>query len=194
MRERDCSLTTRWTPAHRGVEDNEIADTCAKWGAHGPDGQGLPQGGQPCPSSKKNQEAKTKSTRDWIRRHVRAERRHCHPKGGKIRRTSRRRTRELPADTSSSSLVGPYLAEITKTIRPDKCWWCNSGERQSRHRLFVKCRAREAQIKESWRRVGKACEWNTPERQLSSYSSRTKKRLRRSCNPCGTLRSEGWLL
>ena len=56
------------------------------------------------------------------------------------------------------------LAEKTKTIQSDKCWWCSSGKRQSRHHLFVNCWgwAWAFQIKELWRSVGKACEWKQP--------------------------------
>ena len=35
--------------------------------------------------------------------------------------------------------MGPYPAEMTKTIRSDRCRCCGSGEQQPRHRLFVKC-------------------------------------------------------
>ena len=148
--------------------------------------------------ARKTTEAKTKGTRDWIRRHVKAERRHRPPKGGKIRKDLQKENKGVASRCfqllRGHAAIGPYLAEMTKIIRSDGCWLCNSGERQSRHCLFVKCWAWEAQIKELWRRVGKACEWNTRERQLSGYSSRTKGGLRRSCNSCGTLRSEGWLL
>ena len=63
---------------------------------------------------------------------------------------------------SRHAAIGPYLDETTKTIRSDKCWWCNSGERQARHHLFIKCRAWEAQTRQLWRSVGKACEWKHP--------------------------------
>ena len=48
-------------------------------------------------------------------------------------------------------------AQPRADVQTDMCWWCNSGERQSRHHLFVKCRAWEVQIRELWRSVGKAC-------------------------------------
>lgn len=30
LQERGCSLTIRWTPAHKGIVDNEVADDFAK--------------------------------------------------------------------------------------------------------------------------------------------------------------------
>ena len=56
---------------------------------------------------------------------------------------------------SGHAAIGPYPADVTKTTRSDKCWRCNSGERQSRHHLFIKCRAWQAQINELWKSVGK---------------------------------------
>ena len=32
----------------------------------------------------------------------------------------------------------------------DKCWWCGSGERQSFHHLFIKCRRWTPEIKRMW--------------------------------------------
>lgn len=42
-------------------------------------------------------------------------------------------------------------AQPRTDVRSDMCWWRNSGERQPRHHLFVKCRAWEVQIRELWR-------------------------------------------
>ena len=55
----------------------------------------------------------------------------------------------------------------------DKCWWYGSSERQSRHNLFVKCRAWATQYKELWRSVGKACEWKHPGAPTVICSSKT---------------------
>ena len=89
------------------------------------------------------------------------------PRGGKIRGGRPERAGKGMASRffqllSGHTAVGPHLVEKTKTIQSDKCWWCGSGERQWRHRLFVKCRAWAAQIKELWRSIGKACEWKHP--------------------------------
>ena len=105
--ERGCAVTIRWTPAHKGVEGNKITDTYTKWAA------------DRCTDSvdrdylreailaqltRKTTEAKASSTTDWIRRHVKAERRHRPRKGGRIRKGLQRES-ELPAGASSSSLA-----------------------------------------------------------------------------------------
>ena len=38
-----------------------------------------------------------------------------------------------------------------------RLWWCNSGEKQSRHYLSFRCQTWRAQSEKMWRRVGKAC-------------------------------------
>ena len=90
---------------------------------------------------------------------------------------------------SDHAAIGPYLAE---RIQSDKCWWCGSGERQSCHRFFVKCRAWSVQIKKLWRSVRKACERKHPRRQLSDCYSRTRERPRWFWLPCGIQRPGGW--
>ena len=47
-------------------------------------------------------------------------------------------------------------------LESDRCRWCNSGARESRHHLFVECRAWTAQRHRLWRRVGKDCGWEHP--------------------------------
>ena len=42
LRQRGNSVTVRWTPAHRGVEGNEHADTVVKRAAEGRDGRAEP--------------------------------------------------------------------------------------------------------------------------------------------------------
>ena len=63
---------------------------------------------------------------------------------------------------SGHAATGTYLAEKVKAIRSSERWWCGSGERQSRHHLFVSCRAWSAQVKNLWRSVEEACEWKHP--------------------------------
>ena len=40
---------------------------------------------------------------------------------------------------SEHASVGSYLDERTGTIQSNKCWWCGSGGRQSRHHLSMRC-------------------------------------------------------
>ena len=40
----------------------------------------------------------------------------------------------------------------------DRCWWCGSGERQTRFYLFVKCRRWGSEIRRLWHRMRADCE------------------------------------
>ena len=86
-------------------------------------------------------EARSQSAGEWIRRHVTAERRYRPPWGGRIREHPQKEGKGVASRffqlLSGHAAIGPYLAEKTKTIQSDKCWWCGSGERQSRHHLFI---------------------------------------------------------
>ena len=44
----------------------------------------------------------------------------------------------------------------------DECQWCKCGKRESRHHLFVECKAWAPQIRRLWRRVAKDCRWKHP--------------------------------
>ena len=146
--------------------------------------------------ARKATEAKTHSTKDWIRRHVKVERRHRPPPGGKIRKDLQRENKGIASPyfqlLFGHAAIGPYLADTIKTIQSDKCWRCGSGERQSRHHLFVKCRAWEAQIEELWKDVGKACEWKHPRAPTVRLLFRDERASPAVLRSCGTQRSEGW--
>ena len=43
-----------------------------------------------------------------------------------------------------------------------ECWWCASGELQSRHHLFTRCPAWRPQTRRLWKDVGEALEWDRP--------------------------------
>ena len=70
IRERGCSLTIRWTPAHRGAEGNEIADTYARWVADGYS-DAMDKSYLLVTSlahlTRKAIKAKTRASKDWVR-------------------------------------------------------------------------------------------------------------------------------
>ena len=41
----------------------------------------------------------------------------------------------------------------------DKCFWCRSGERQTRHHLFIVCRRWTPEIRKLWQRVRLETGW-----------------------------------
>ena len=115
-------LSIRCTPTHRVVEGNEIADTYAKWATDGySDTDKLDkdylQEASLAHLIRKAAEAKTRSMKDWIRWHVKAERRYRPPRGGEFERTSGRK--ESLADSSSPSPAMQRSAHIYKdnTVR-----------------------------------------------------------------------------
>ena len=71
----------------------------------------------------------------------------------------------LPAPHWPCSEIGSFLHDRMtgpQRLYSDEYWWCNCGRRQSRHHLFMECRAWAPQIRELWRRVGKDCGWEHP--------------------------------
>ena len=58
---------------------------------------------------------------------------------------------------SGHAATAPHLRRIG-LIDTDSCWWCGSGERQTRLRLFSRCRRWTPEIRELWRRVEAECE------------------------------------
>lgn len=59
---------------------------------------------------------------------------------------------------ASSNRDLSLLMRQDQKSRTNERWWCNSGEPQSRHHLFVERRAWALQIRGLWKGVGKACE------------------------------------
>lgn len=44
----------------------------------------------------------------------------------------------------------------------DRCWWCGSRGKQTRLHLLVRCRRREPEIRQLWKRVEMDCGWGSP--------------------------------
>lgn len=58
--------------------------------------------------------------------------------------------------------VGTHLHDNIKKADTSECWLCDSGEPQSRHHLFTRCRAWAPQIRRLWKDIRKACGWKHP--------------------------------
>ena len=54
--------------------------------------------------------------------------------------------------------VADHLLRVGQATE-DRCWWCGSGERQTRFHLFIKCRRWEPEIKRVWQRIRSDCVW-----------------------------------
>ena len=124
----------RWTPAHRGVEGNEHADTVAKRAAEGREDRThsgyLGEAGL-SHLTRKTTEVRSEATRDWVRSHVRGERRYRPPPGGRIRKGLGKVRKELAGRfcqlLSSHAATVVHLKMVGQAPN-DKCWWCGSGE------------------------------------------------------------------
>ena len=115
--------------------------------------------------TRRTTEAKTQATRRWISEHVKTRRRYrppgcknIHPELKKDRKEFVGRYYQL---LSSHAAIETYLADMIQKTGSNRCWWCNSAERQPHHHLF-RCQAWRAQRDKTWRSVGKACRWKHP--------------------------------
>ena len=202
MRERGCSLTIRWTPAHKGVEGNGIADTyAARWAADGYTDRykDYLREASLAHLSRKMTEARTQSTKDWIRRHVQAERRYCPPKGRKIRKDLRRESKESLVGISSPSRVTQQPVPTWPTQRRRYSPTSAGGATAASDRRAIAACSSNAgtgspRSKSCGRASGRPASGNTRERQPSSCSFRMRERLRLFCSSCGIQWSEEWSL
>ena len=167
----DNSVTIRWVPAHSGATGNEVADQYAKSAATGEDPvEAIPEG-YAVETSLSHMtgvatEARSRETREWITAHVRPERRYMPPPGRGLRRSPLRRARKTLAGRyyqllSGHADTGTHRKRFGRTDTAD-CWWCMSGEPQSRHHLFTRCPSWTEQRRRLWKDVGEACEWEHP--------------------------------
>ena len=84
-------------------------------------------------------EARSRATTDWITGHVRSGRRYRPPPGKGDRRTQLRRVKKTLAGRyyqllSGHAETGTHRHRFGRADTP-ACWWCASGEPQSRHHL-----------------------------------------------------------
>ena len=95
-------------------------------------------------------EVKPRASAEWIASNVRPERRYRPPPGRGLRHQHLRSTKKEWAGRYYQSLsghgaFGSYLWHKIHKVDSDRCWWCDTGERQSRFHLVVRCPARASQ-------------------------------------------------
>lgn len=162
---RGNTITLRWVLAHLGVEGNERADAVAKRAAEGEEGRVEPPFIQEASLSYLNRkvtEARSKATSNWIREHSGQRRRYRPPTGGKVRKALARERKEVARRfyqlLSGHAATGEHLLRINQ-IEKDECFWCGSGERQTRFHLFVRRRRWGLEVRNLWRRIKLESGW-----------------------------------
>ena len=159
LRARNNDITIRWTPSHRGVTGKERADALAKRAAAGELAQADPgflQEASLAHLTRRTTGSRALETSNWIRAHVKRRHRYRPPPGGKMRRELRGVRKELAGRyyqlLSGHAATATHLKRIGQ-ISSEDCWWCGSGERQTRLHLFSRCRRWTPEIRELWRRL-----------------------------------------
>ena len=110
----------------------------------------------PLSLTRKTTEARSNATAEWIRSHTGRIRRYRTPKGSKMRKALSRTRKGLAGRfyqlLSGHAATAEHLSRVGQA-QSDLCWWCGSGERQSRHHLFVRCQRWGPEIRRLWQRV-----------------------------------------
>ena len=152
-------VTIRWTPSHAGIPGNERADRMAKRAAEGKEEEACQEYLREASLShltRVTTEARSNATAVWIRDHCGRRRRYRPPKGGKMRKELGKCPKELASRfyqlASGHAAVAEHLVRVGQADN-DTCFWCGSGERQTRHHLFIKCRRWTPEIKRLWQKV-----------------------------------------
>ena len=160
---RNSTLDIRWTPEHAGVEGNEQADATARAAAEGREGSAESACLREASLSHftgKPTEARSEATSERILARVGRGRRYRPPKGGKLPKGLARTREELAGRfyqlLSGHAATAEHLLRVGQAPS-SRCWWCGSGERQSRYHLFFKCRRWGPEIKWLWQRVERDC-------------------------------------
>ena len=159
LRSRGNTVTLRWTPSHEGIGGNELADRTAKRAAEELEGRTSAdylREASLAHLSRTVTEARSEATAEWIRTRSGRNRRYRPPRGGKMRKDLGRARKELAGRfyqlMSGHAAVADHLRRVGQAESSD-CFWCGSGERQTRFHLFVKCRRWTPEIRKMWQRV-----------------------------------------
>ena len=161
------TVNTRYThtPPQNGVEGNEQADEMAKRAAEEREERADPlylREASLSHLSRATTEARSTAVAEWIRTHSGRQRRYRPPKGGKMRKALNRTRKEIASRyyqlLSGHAAVAEHLVRVGQATSSE-CFWCGSGERQTRYHLLVKCRRWTPEIKKMWQRVRLESGW-----------------------------------
>ena len=155
---RSDGVSIRWVPAHHEVLGNEKADEYGKVVVEGGglDSDVLDEYRWDTSLSHMTRvaaEARYRAAAQWIvDRLGNPQRRYRPPSGGGLKRSPPRRTPKSVAGRyyqllSEHAAIGPYLKDRIGRATDDKCWWRGGGKQQTRHHLFMECRAWLPQIR-----------------------------------------------
>jgi hypothetical protein len=130
---------------------------------------------------RKASERKSEEAEQWVRPRVARNRAYIAPKKRKFE--LRPEIRHIPKPLASRyyqlmsghALIGPYMKEKLKKADSDECWWCDTGQRQTRENLFKECPKWKDEIRDLWRDVRKAVGWPRPRWKPISLFFRTEK-------------------
>ena len=144
---RDNEVTIRWVPAHSRVAGSEQADTYAKAAArrsaphNNGDDDDVPDGllteASLSHMSRSATEARSRASTEWC-----APSGYRPPSGRGLRRQHLRNIKKELAGRyyqfpSGHGSFGSYLKRRNK-VDSDRCWFCSTGERQSRFHLVAR--------------------------------------------------------
>jgi ribonuclease HI len=175
------TVVYRWVPSHNDIEGNKKADAAAKSAAANPT----------LPGTTKLLNSEKFSSISHINR-VTKEKRSNETKKWITETTGHRKNYSPPTLTkpdlitmaSSKAIATRYYqlkighAVISRhlkrigTIDDDRCWWCNSGERQSISHLIKECH-KWKQAKKKLQKAFPKCIWNHNETQ-HIFNNRSK--------------------
>ena len=157
---RGNDVTIRWTPSHQEVAGNERADACAKAAAARDRATAEPANLREASLSYLSRittKARTIETERWIQARVKRKHQYRPPTGGKMRSELQAVRKECTVRfyqlLSGHAATAPHLESIGQVRSGGGCWWCKSGQRQSRFHLFFRCRRWRAEINEMWQKV-----------------------------------------
>ena len=159
-------VTVCWVPAHHGAPGNEKVGEFAKAVAEGGELDSAVSDEYRWGTSLSHMtgaaiEARSRSTAQWIKDHVRPQPKCGPPPGKGLRR------KLLRAKVGCRPILPAHVRTCRHRPLPDKadddrCWWCGGGKKQNRYHLFIECRAQRPQISKLWKGLGKAHGWKHP--------------------------------